>query len=438
MKRINGIIVFLLLLSVPWESKKIYTQGLSDGDVLVSFEIAKDPGTLEYGIPRSMTQGIAFDGEHICALVWVIEGETYRNATHSFEIRKFDPITGTLVSSLEIFKGIQVEPLGIPHLEWDGSNFWVSSDWGNSDTRGIFKIASDTGELLQQFSISFVDSSPGALAYDGENMWVAGLAMGGWLYLVNATDGSEIAAVIPPTTSVHGLAFNGHFLWISEDNRIYKTDPETGSVISSFAAPNYEFAGALTFDGEYLWVLTSSGYVKDEETGIDMIKRSLHRVYIDRMGPSISLSSHQEGEVVVGIPRFIFNIEDPAGIAKVELRVEGVHSSWIDITSNYDVEHGYYFDWDTTIVINETYVISIQATDERGNSALNSFQLTVNNPFTPETPMVFTMTVTETLEVTTTITESQEAVFVPGFVAIPTLLGLLIMSFVFGSQRRGK
>ena len=108
MKRITGLILFLLLLSVPWESRKIYTQGLSDGDVLVSFEIARDPIRIAY--PRNVTFGIAFDGEHICVLAGVIEGEEFEKEIYSFEIRRSHyffyrhPICKQLVDLEEFFK----------------------------------------------------------------------------------------------------------------------------------------------------------------------------------------------------------------------------------------------------------------------------------------------------------------------------------------------
>ena len=379
MKRIYGIIVFLLLLSIPQEPNKATTQDLRDGDVLFSFEIAYDPGSLQYGIPRNLTEGIAFDGKHICALIWMIESE-YPKEVFSFEIRKFDPLDGSLVSTVEIFKEIPRIgiPSVIPHIEWDGSNFWVSMAWEGPDIRGIFKIAPNTGEILKHFPIPFVEH-PGALAFNGENMWVAGRPMGSWIHLVNLTDGSEISALQPPTNSVIGLAFDGQFLWISY-RRIFKVDPETSSVISSFAAPNYESPGSLTFDGEYLWVRTGSDYTKDEKTGIEMLIKSVHKVYIDHTGPSASLVSHHEGEAVAGIPRVDFEIEDPAGVAKVEIRIEDVHQSWIDITSNYAADQArYYFTWDTTEADDGEYSISIRAKDTLMNVATVTYQLTVDN-----------------------------------------------------------
>ena len=381
MKRIYGIIVFFLLLSIPQEPNKATTQDLRDGDVLFSFEIAYDPGSLQYGIPRNLTEGIAFDGMHICALIWMIESE-YPKEVFSFEIRKFDPLDGSLVSTVEIFKEIPRIgiPSVIPHIDWDGSNFWISMAWEGPDIRGIFKIAQNTGEILKHFPIPFVDL-PGALAFDGENMWVAGRAMGNMMYLVNLTDGSLISGLQPPTSTVSGLAFDGKFLWTTNTEKsIFKVDPNTSSVVSLIAGPNYENSFALTFDGEYLWVQTASDYTKDEKTGIEMLIKSVHKVYIDHTGPSASLVSHHEGEAVAGTHRVDFEIEDSAGVAKVEIRIEGVHQSWIDITSNYDVDQArYYFTWDTTKTDDGEHTISIRTKDTLENVATATYRLIVDN-----------------------------------------------------------
>lgn len=68
-----------------------------------------------------------------------------------------------------------------------------------------------------------------------------------------------------------GLAFDGTHLWLAEDStdRIYKIDPETGNVISSFGTPGHHPEG-LAWDGRYLWHIDSGEklvYRLDPATG---------------------------------------------------------------------------------------------------------------------------------------------------------------------------
>jgi len=178
---------------------------------------------------------------------------------------------------------------------------------------------------------------------------------------------------------VFGLAFDGQNLWISYEN-LFKVDPKTGTVITSFSAPNYEESIAITFDGEFLWVHTESDYIKDEKTGIEMMYHSAHKVYIDHTGPTTSLVSPDEGATVAGSPQMAFEINDPAGVANVELRIEGIHPTWIDITANYDTEHARYdFPWDTTEAADGEVAIALRTTDTLRNVATTTYHLTIDN-----------------------------------------------------------
>jgi len=367
------LILFLALTLISVTAQRIYAQQVNartkpssttlvtpddilDGTVLFSFEVAYDPGTTEYGIPRNLTEGIAFDGQHICVLIWMIESEN--DEDYTLEIRKFDPLDGSLVSTVEIFKEIQGQPDLRPHLEWDGTHFWVTVVFNNPTLQGLFKIDPHSGKTLQHFPIPFVDE-PGALAFDGENMWVAGRSMGDTIHLVNLTDGRDLSLLLPPTSSVVGLAVDGQFLWISY-NDLFKVDPKTGSVLTSFSGPNYEDSKAITFDGKYLWVQTESDYIADADTGIERKIHSVHKVYIDQEESSVSVTLPCAEETTMGTP--------------------------------------------TTIT--ESLVVTVTETRER---------------ITTETK---------------TIENTQDGTVIPGFVIVPSLLGLLVMPLIFRRKRK--
>ncbi|MBE3125271.1 MAG: hypothetical protein IMZ57_06395 [Acidobacteria bacterium] len=68
-----------------------------------------------------------------------------------------------------------------------------------------------------------------------------------------------------------GLTFDGTYLWLADGytDKIYKIDPETGKVVSSFESPGHHPEG-LAWDGKYLWHIDSGEkllYRLDPATG---------------------------------------------------------------------------------------------------------------------------------------------------------------------------
>jgi len=91
----------------------VRNEGMHDGDVLISFDIIDT----KY---KRFTEGIAFDGTHICAL---IVSEEYDNLF--FELHKFNPYNGSLISTIKLFNDFSGSLDQHPHIAWDGSYFWV-------------------------------------------------------------------------------------------------------------------------------------------------------------------------------------------------------------------------------------------------------------------------------------------------------------------------
>jgi len=83
--------------------------------------------------------------------------------------------------------------------------------------------------------------------------------------------GDILKVINTPGPCPTGLAFDGQFLWLADDftDKIYKIDPESGRVVSSFEAPGHHPEG-LAWDGQFLWHIDSGErlvYKLDPGTG---------------------------------------------------------------------------------------------------------------------------------------------------------------------------
>ena len=132
-------------------------------------------------------------------------------------------------------------------MAFDGTNVWVANAGGNTVSRinastGV-KVPSDIG----------VGSGPSALAFDGTNMWVANRLVG-TLARVNAATGEPATALIVGGQP-QALAFDGTRMWVA--NRTLGTvsafDVVTGSGIGGQLYPPNSEPRALAFDGFRIW-----------------------------------------------------------------------------------------------------------------------------------------------------------------------------------------
>lgn len=117
-----------------WATILIYQLGIDSGVIIRSFAAIGEP------------QDLAWDGKHL----WL--------AAAQFSLRKFDPITGTIVSTVPL-------AFGIHGVTWDGKNLWVSS----IGTDRIYQVDPRNGTVITSFP-SLVNFAIG-LAWDGRTLW---------------------------------------------------------------------------------------------------------------------------------------------------------------------------------------------------------------------------------------------------------------------------
>lgn len=149
-----------------------------------------------------------------------------------------------------------------PHptgIVWDGNGFWVSALNSNK----IFKIAPYPSQLLPNRAIAIDEiSAPDpncmALAWDGTNLWAAGYDTQR-IYKINPNVYQGVITSFPsPGSAPYGLTWDGTNLLIADITdrfRIFKVNPQNGSIISSFVSPTY--TRNITWDGENIWAVAS-------------------------------------------------------------------------------------------------------------------------------------------------------------------------------------
>jgi YVTN family beta-propeller protein len=109
---------------------------------------------------------------------------------------------------------------------------------------------------FEQTGIVPVGASPGALAWDGANLWVANREDGS-IQQINPLTGI-VVQTIPAGDYPNSLFWDGANLWVTNynDNTVMKMDPYAGAVLATI--PVGDKPTAMAWDGETLWVANSA------------------------------------------------------------------------------------------------------------------------------------------------------------------------------------
>jgi sugar lactone lactonase YvrE len=107
------------------------------------------------------------------------------------------------------------------------------------------------------FSIGY--ANPSGICFDQQSMWVVDWAAE-TIYKHHRNEKLSVAATFP-ISAPNGIAFDGKYIWSSHsfEQKIYKRDAATLSIVGSYASPGPSPSG-IYFDGTFLWSL-------DFETG---------------------------------------------------------------------------------------------------------------------------------------------------------------------------
>jgi len=198
------------------------------GDVISSFPMAPQ---LLY------SHGLTWDG----AYLWSCDNLFIYRLTTS----------GSIVSSFKFAVGPQY--LNLWGAAYDGSYLWISEWTNHNDPTSVTRFTT-AGSPVGGFKIyNFVD---GGLTWDNGYVWADGRKY--------TTNGSLVSSFSIGGARFNDTAFVGHYIWASGPNVTYVYEwTTTGSCVASFPSPDGGQPTGKTFDGQYLWFVSSYAKAAD-------------------------------------------------------------------------------------------------------------------------------------------------------------------------------
>lgn len=257
---LSGIFV-LIGIGAGWEFKKTYNEiselkkKLSNPITIIVSSFSPDIPS-QYNHPMDLT----WDGDHL----WTSVGPKSSEGPAVGRLYKISPEDGSIISWLE-FPGLTLEG-----ITWDGSYLWGVA----SNT--LYKLNRD-GSIVNSFRGPDTSGNPHGLCYDGHFLWLA-YSSPDTIYKIDPQSEKIVSSFQAPNVP-WGLAWDGKYLWNSDPklNLIYCIDPENGDVVSKYAGPGSYPAG-LTWDGSYLWTVDYKAkkiYILDIRKSIAILERPL-------------------------------------------------------------------------------------------------------------------------------------------------------------------
>jgi hypothetical protein len=183
------------------------------GDGVGSSTVSEISSTGVVTLTASTTMGasfIAFDGTNM----WVADYGNFAIGT-STTVTKVSPIGSTTD-----YTGTDLGPTAIA---FDGTNMWTAN-YGSFSGPPLFSFQNNSNSVTKitpsgaMTTYKGIVSAPGAIAYDGTNMWTANYFVGGVTY------GNSISEISPTGTVTNytgvgiapsGIAFDGTNMWVA-------------------------------------------------------------------------------------------------------------------------------------------------------------------------------------------------------------------------------
>lgn len=218
--------------------------------------------------PNSSSKDIAFDGLNL----WMASSDNL--------IYKISPMDGS------ILKVITLSTDYANGLTFDGANLWVT----DMTNQLLIQLDTSDGNVLQQFTLN--NDGAAGLAWGNSNIWnnnnKQGSSVGDTTFNISSSSGAIIDYFLPFGQQPSGLAFDGTYLWSSDNysDEIYKIDLASYTIIDTIDAPGGGYPNGLTFDGQYLWVANNDA-------------DSLYQIDIGFTPTSLNDFSNKSGQIIV-------------------------------------------------------------------------------------------------------------------------------------------
>jgi DNA-binding beta-propeller fold protein YncE len=188
--------------------------------------------------PSDTSQGLAYDGQHL----WL--------ASNNY-IRRISTIDGSV---LQTIPSNSVYPGG---LAYDGNDLWMS----DRDNARLIEISTDDGSILTEYYYPQFDMEGVILlgmAYEDENLWFSARYPGlDSTYKVSAATGEILDSFLAYGDISSGMAADDYFLYYANNGpntNITIIDPVTFNSLTTFETPGGTAPNGLAYDGQYLWI----------------------------------------------------------------------------------------------------------------------------------------------------------------------------------------
>jgi len=257
----------------------------------------RDTGTVVYQFtaPFNNIDGMTWDGEYI----WV-------GCDGLDSLWKMDTLGNILLT-------IPAPNTTATGMCWDGQYLWCA----DGVVLRIYKLDPTTGAIIDSIPAPVATSCEG-LAWMNDTMWNTNWG-NNIIYALDPTNGNVFFQYNAPNTGSTGLAWDWHdsALWNTSQTapgNIYKLDPATGIVITSFASPD-PIPQDLAFDGTYLWTCGwTTGIVYKMDIGYVQPPADILFVDDDEDGPNVE-SYYETSFNNLGLAYDKWVVYDSAGVA---------------------------------------------------------------------------------------------------------------------------
>ena len=295
MKKFIGL--FLILICVGIAGKDSFRDG-----VMFDAEYA-DPG-VTYGrdftvvdsfpSPFGYSTGLAHDGQYI----W------NNHPWGACSLARIDPVTHSVVT---MFTPSYCDR----DMAFDGTYLWAAH-W---QTSSIYKFDTATCAIIASYDPPFTGHANG-MAWDGAYLWVG--EEDGRIYKMNTT-GDTIRSIpfnAPYPSDPRGLGFSsdGH-LWVGHQGygRVYEIDTIAGTILNWYPAPGYvagwNFQQGVDFGGGYLWTTTGGTYNQIYKIDIGLVDvKEQEKTAAPRVSLNITPNPCRDNAVIS------FTIEQPTTV----------------------------------------------------------------------------------------------------------------------------
>jgi glutamine cyclotransferase len=215
-------------------------------------DISADPNSARYkaNIPVevlkrvSMPQGgyhegLLFDGENI----WVNNGKN-RNTW------VIDPRTGKIVREI-IPPGTFTEGITAS----SDHRYWVT-DW---DERKLYRVTIEDNKMVSDLDISLAPARPTGVVWTGEELYVmtwTGTVQKQYHLLRMDAEGNILERMrMRGMQEPSQITWDSKHLWITSwaDQKVYKVDPATNTVLGHFISPSKRATG-IVWDSGHFWI----------------------------------------------------------------------------------------------------------------------------------------------------------------------------------------